>query len=71
MGQATINLIAMVFAEQVYLVKTRRLVDFIVLLLKAMLLNSSIYLLCREHTVARCLRPFSSLQKQSLSLLFS
>ena len=37
MGQATINLIAMVFAEQVYLVKTRRLVDFIVLILKAML----------------------------------
>ena len=37
MGQATISLIAMVFAEQVYLVKTRRLVDFIVLILKAML----------------------------------
>jgi hypothetical protein len=60
MGQATISLIAMVFAEQVYLVKTRRLVDFIVLRLKAMLLTSSIYLLCRVHTVARCLRPFSS-----------
>ena len=60
MGQATINLIAMVFAEQVYLVKTRRLVDFIVLILKAMLLTFAIYLLCRVHTVARCLRPFSS-----------
>ena len=60
MGQATINLIAMVFEEQVYLVKTRRLVDFIVLILKAMLLTFSIYLLCRVHTVARCLRPFSS-----------
>ena len=60
MGQATINLIAMVFAEQVYLVKTRRLVDFIVLILKAMLLTFSIYLLCRVHTEARCLRPFSS-----------
>ena len=60
MGQATISLIAMVFAEQVYLVKTRRLVDFIVLILKAMLLTFSIYLLCRVNTVARCLRPFSS-----------